>query len=68
MKPEAFIKIRCSICGTQACYGTKEDLSNCNTWNKVKDFPDEMAKIVIDYYDNKPKTHLDLINDLKNLI
>ena len=63
MKPETFIKLRCSTCGTQSCYGTKDDLSDCNTWNKVKDFPDEMAKIVIDYYDNKPKTKQEILNE-----
>lgn len=63
MKPETFIKIRCSTCGTQSCYGTKNDLLDCNTWNKVKNFPDEMAKIVINYYDNKPKTKQEILNE-----
>ena len=68
MKPETFIKIRCSICGTQSCYGIKEDLSDCGIWNKVKYFPDEMAYNVIYYYDNKPRTKQEILNEYKDTL
>ena len=66
MTEDFFIKIRCSICGTQSCYGTKEDLSDCGMWNKVKYFPDDIAHNIIDYYDNKPRTNQEILNEYKD--
>lgn len=63
MNPSTFINLRCSLCGTQSCYGTTEDLPYCSIWKKVKDYPDELAKVAIDYYDNKPRTKLEILNE-----